>query len=129
MTRDVKIGLFLGLALVAGIGVWLATRPYLTASSRLRNMGPELSFSDEEPRFVTPLPQTTAAQSAADVNDYEPSARMEIRRFHIVRKGETLSSISQQYYGTAAGIQKILDANRIDNRDRIMPGTKLIIPD
>ena len=129
MTKDVKTGLFLGLALVTGVAVWLATRPYMTASSRLRNIGPEPSFSDEEPRFVAPLPQTNANRAPADANEYELPQGSEIRTFHIVRRGETLSSISQQYYGTAAGIQKILKANRIDNADRITPRTKLIIPD
>ena len=52
-------------------------------------------------------------------------------RFHIVRPGETLSSIAQQYYGSANDWRKILTANEktIKDANKIAPGTKLIIPE
>ena len=124
------MGLLLGLVLVAGVGVWLATRPNMTASSRLRNMEPEAAFSDEKPRFVTPLPQGNTEPALANApSEYNPLQKMDTRRFHIVRKGETLSGIAQRYYGTADGMQKLLKANQIDNPNKITPGTKLTIPD
>jgi len=126
MQKDVKTGLFLGLVLVAGVGLWLATRPGLTTSSRLRNMESEEGFTDEEPRFVTPLPG--ADNATASGNDV-PAANMETRRFHIVRRGETLSAIAQRYYGTTATLDKLQKANGITNPDKIAPGMKLIIPD
>ena len=51
-------------------------------------------------------------------------------RFHIVRTGETLSSISYRYYGSASKWQKIRDANRktIKDANKLRPGIKLIIP-
>jgi nucleoid-associated protein YgaU len=51
-------------------------------------------------------------------------------RFHVVRSGETLSSIAQQYYGSANDWRKIFTANEktIKDADKIAPGTKLIIP-
>ena len=51
-------------------------------------------------------------------------------RFHIVHTGETLSSISYRYYGSASKWQKIRDANRetIKDANRLRPGTKFIIP-
>ena len=125
MQKDVKTGLFLGLVLVAGVGLWLATRPQLTASSRLRNMESEKSFSDEEPRFVTPLPGADNRVGNSDV----PTANMETRRFHIVRRGETLSAIAQRYYGTTTAVEKLQKANNITNPNEITPGMKLIIPD
>jgi len=56
---------------------------------------------------------------------------MRPKRFHIVRKGETLSKISSKYYGSADRWQKIFEANRATLKDAhtIRPGTKLIIPD
>ncbi len=51
-------------------------------------------------------------------------------RSHVVRPGETLSSIAQQYYGSANEWRKILTANEktIKDADKIAPGTKLVIP-
>jgi nucleoid-associated protein YgaU len=52
-------------------------------------------------------------------------------RFHIVRRNETLSAISQQYYGSPDKWRKIVTANQkvIKDPNKIAPGTKLIIPD
>ena len=52
-------------------------------------------------------------------------------RSHVVRPGETLSSIAQQYYGSANEWRKILTANEktIKDANKIAPGTKLIIPE
>ncbi len=52
-------------------------------------------------------------------------------RSHVVRSGETLSSIAQQYYGSANDWRKILTANEktIKDANKIAPGTKLIIPE
>ena len=49
---------------------------------------------------------------------------------HVVRRGETLSSISQKYYGTKANWTLILDANRnvLKNPKDLKPNMKLVIP-
>ena len=61
---------------------------------------------------------------------YEQEEKITTTRFHIVRRGENLSAISQQYYGSANKWQKILDANKDTLKDpnKIAPGMKLIIP-
>jgi len=53
------------------------------------------------------------------------------QRFHIVRKGETLSEISYEYYGSVGKWRKIFEANRgtVKDANTIRSGTKLIIPD
>ena len=50
-------------------------------------------------------------------------------RYHTVREGETLSSISDKYYGSENKWQEILNYNRrIKTADGIRAGQKLIIP-
>jgi len=50
---------------------------------------------------------------------------------HIVQKGDTLSKISQRYYGTANRWKNIYDANkgRIANINNLKVGTELTIPE
>jgi nucleoid-associated protein YgaU len=57
--------------------------------------------------------------------------KIKTNRFHIVRKGETLSGISQKLYGTSKRWPQILQANRdrLDAPEKIRPGMLLIIPD
>lgn len=49
---------------------------------------------------------------------------------HIVQKGETLSTISKEHYGTAGRWKQILQANQdvLSDPRRMMPGMKLTIP-
>jgi nucleoid-associated protein YgaU len=66
------------------------------------------------PQISKPVHQTTAP-----------------RRYHTVQSGETLSGISQHYYGSAVKWRKILAANRdiLSNPNKIRPGMRLVIPD
>lgn len=52
------------------------------------------------------------------------------QRTHVVRSGETLTSISKLYYGTGNKWSRIHEANRslIPNKDRLKVGMKLTIP-
>lgn len=67
--------------------------------------------------------------AAEDLNE-KSLERMMSARTHIVSRGETLSDISMQYYGTSRRWQEIYEANRqqIPNQNVIKPGIKLIIP-
>lgn len=47
---------------------------------------------------------------------------------YVVRKGDTLVSISKKMYGTQKMVQRIKDANGIKNGNQIYPGQKLILP-
>lgn len=51
-------------------------------------------------------------------------------QYHTVVTGDTLSKISQRYYGDAQKYNMIFEANRpmLSNPDRIYPGQKLRIP-
>ena len=49
---------------------------------------------------------------------------------YTVKKGDTLSKISKQFYGDADAYKKIFDANRdqLKDPDKIQPGQVLRIP-
>lgn len=73
----------------------------------------------DKPATNTPRPSTPASATPS------PTARE-----HIIRPGESLSKIAQQYYGNAGQWQKIYQANkdRIKDPNLIHPGQKIVIP-
>lgn len=90
----------------------------------------------EAPQAETPIEETVVAveEQGSDVFDstvHEQTEKIDTQRFHIVRRGETLSRISLTYYGSAGQWRKIFEANRqtIEDPDKLTLGQKLIIPD
>ncbi len=75
-------------------------------------------------------PVGDALQQSIQNEPTEPEP-IQTEKFYVVRKNDTLSSISQKYYGTARQWPKIFDANRniIPDANKLAIGTKLIIPD
>ena len=141
MQRDFKIGMSLGLLLVVAAILWLCTRPSLSPEARMSEpqetaVQMEISVAPIPTQEVTEVAnnQLSIIDNQPKSNDYtlyEQPERIATQRFHIVRRGETLSAISQKYYGSADKWRKIFQANRqiIDDADKIQPGTKLVIPD
>jgi len=76
------------------------------------------------------VPSPTAGAAQPDLTVYETSEPIKTTRFHIVRKGESLSTIAQQYLGSASKWRDIVAANAktIKDPNKIASGTKLIIP-
>ncbi len=83
------------------------------------------------PRAVVEPVVAKEPNTPPDSTVHEQTEKIATERFHIVRKGDTLSGISQTYYGSSAKWRKIFEANKetIKNPDRLTPGQKLIIPD
>jgi len=137
MQKDLKIGLALGLVLVSSALLWLATRPSLSPlarMSRIPDSAPagesfkpanETDTTEDQPPAISQQPELT------DSAQYEQTEKIKTQKFHIVLKGQTLTQISQKYYGSAGNWKKVLDANRdtIKDPNKLIPGTKLIIPD
>ncbi len=146
MQKDLKIGMALGLALIVAAAIWLSTRQSLSVKSRMLSSQavtanlPNNSF-DAKLTAVEPEQVKTSAvpDKPAPSNEPEllqPPAQKKdektiIQRFHTVCAGETLSDISYKYYGSANKWHKIRDANQdvIKDANRLIPGTRLIIPE
>jgi 5'-nucleotidase/UDP-sugar diphosphatase len=158
--RDYRIGLVAG-SILAGVALlWVATRPGLSpqpqpvqspqdndrdlpAVGRPVNPG-SASEANEPGRLKTedtgqktqdgPASQAVPgipSSGSSDLTSPEKTEPSKTPRFHVVRQGETLSAIAQQYYGSANDWRKILAANEktIKDANKIAPGTKLIIPE
>jgi len=142
MQKDLKIGLFVGLVITISALIWLATRPSLSPIARMSHApNPEpLQESSVSPNELPAnevntdenQPSATSAQpEMQDTTQYEQAEKIKPVKFHIVLKNQTLSSISLKYYGSVGNWQKILDYNQntIKDPNKLIPGTKLIIPD
>ena len=134
MQRDLKIGMLLGLILIAAATVWLSTRPGLSTRARLRRIENTMTVPPdpvESLMAVQQVPQPIQDQESTDLTVYEQPEKIKTEKFHIVRNGQNLSSISKMYYGSGAKWSKILKANQktIKNPNKLIPGIKLIIPE
>jgi nucleoid-associated protein YgaU len=144
MQKDLKIGLALGLVLAATALLWLATRPSLSPLARMSRIpdaepaqesfepANDANTANSQPPAISP--QTELPDSPERVPgtaQYEQAEKIKTQKFHIVLKGQTLTQISYKYYGSAGNWKKILDSNRnaIKDPNKLIPGTKLIIPD
>jgi len=123
-----------------------ANRPQTVAREPVRQQDIVQQVRDSVPTSVAPSAPAATSPSPAvaglttrppadtiqqDLTIYETREPIKTTRFHIVRKGENLSSIAQQYYGSSVQWRKIVAANTKTVKDpgKIAPGTKLTIPD
>ena len=156
MGKDYRIGLIAG-SILAGVAIiWVATRPSLTPRLQPvqlpQDAGPASEANtpeadgqkaaDKTPRAevgstsqpvlrppASAIPNPSAGTSGQKAGEKDESTKA--ARFHVVRPGETLSAISQQYYGTSNNWRKILAANEktIKDPSKVPVGAKLIIPE
>ena len=155
MQKDLKIGLVLGTVLAITATLWLATHPRLSPKARmqpLHNAGFGSESTDQSPSPViteSPASDPGVGQrgnppvksesinlnrtlgAIPDLTVYEQAEKIKPEKFHIVRKGQTLSGIAYEYYGSASKWTKILDANKktIKDANKLREGTKLFIPE
>ncbi len=147
MQKDFKIGLAIGVILAAGAVIWLSTLPNLSARARALEAASHIKPSPKTPPYVAQPALSNRSESSGPTSSIEnrissneiPATNNEQRtmntepsqKVHIVQKGDTLSSISAKYYGSANQWRKIVAANRdiLPDPNRLTPGVKLIIPD
>ena len=63
-------------------------------------------------------------------NTEKPASENPYTQHHVVKKGDSLSRIAEQFYGDKMMYPKIFEANRdqLEDPDKIKPGQKLRIP-
>ncbi len=129
MRKDVKIGMLAGAGLAVLAAVLFSFFTDSVAVERQKRFALELR---DEPR--PEIPDNAVQRRNAVSQPNPPAADInrdgESPRVHIVRAGQTLMSISMQYYGTTDGWKRILDANAgiISNANQIREGMRLLIP-
>ncbi len=140
MQKDFKIGLMVGVLLVIGATVWLCTLPRFGTQARVLREQQEAKAPE---RPVQPAPRSIIKPDVAlqpsrqeekpviNQEPVKPVVETVTARVHIVQRGDTLSGISEKYYGSAGKWQKIFAANRmvLENPDKLVPGTRLVIPE
>lgn len=159
MQKDMKIGLFVGLALAGAVILYIGTRPAFSPRERILRQNrakeyqaqpqsaieqpPWESFSVNQDYTSVNTPVTTQEQTTQRITAERESANeapaddryvqkeYKTRKFYIVREGDTLSKISKKYYGSSNKWYGIYEANRdvLDSPNKIKPGMKLYIPD
>jgi nucleoid-associated protein YgaU len=130
--------------LVVSTLLWLATRPSLSPTARMSRIPDatpaqqnyelvnETHTAEDKQPAIGPQPEMPdSPEGVSGTAQYEQAEKIKTQKFHIVLKGQTLTQISQKYYSSAGKWKKILDANRdkIKDPNKLIPGTKLIIPE
>jgi 5'-nucleotidase / UDP-sugar diphosphatase len=145
MQKDFKIGLAIGVIFAVGVVLWLATLPNLSAQARALQAASNINPSPQTPVGISSTPssdlssvvitkeenQVSSNETPTTNNEQRTMNTEPSQKIHIVQKGDTLSSISAKYYGSARQWRKILLANRnnLPDPNRLTPCVKLIIPD
>ncbi len=152
MTRENKVALVVGFALVLFVGILVSDHLSKAQTQRSANLapvinthttaaGPPARFVDlqttlpSRPSRPVPLnPQPISAKpapaptQAAPVKEAVVATPASSERTHEVRPGESLSTICQQEYGTAALTAALAAHNGISDPDTVWAGRRLSLP-
>jgi len=85
---------------------------------------------EENIKVLPSAPAARTARALSSPSTVPTSASDAPSQFYTVVKGDTLSKISKQFYGSAQKYQRIFEANRplLQHPDKIYPGQMLRIP-
>ncbi len=83
-----------------------------------------------DPNFSDLTADISVSPQAASTQSAGASAGAGGQRSYTIQPGDTLSGISQRFYGKASEYSKILDANKdsIPDADKIRAGQTIVIP-
>lgn len=85
----------------------------------------------KQEKVVTEDEPAVTSEETAAVPKKKAGAKTETvknTQVYVVKKGDTLASISKKVYKSTKYISKILEANEIEDQDKIYVGQKLIMP-
>ena len=157
MQKDFKVGMMVGMVALLGAMVWLSTRQGLGTQARLEKTHAQLLGRQRFNHSVSPAtapsepndnagappaqetqleaperPLTPLSQELSPLRNTPVETRQKIKTnlLHIVRSGETLSGIAQDYLGSSRHWRRLLEANRqvLSDPNKIRPGMKIVIP-
>jgi nucleoid-associated protein YgaU len=147
MRNDLKIGIIVGVLVVIGVIIFLVSPGGDSASNAPENPAPPPPPPVTPIKTTTPAPPETKPVEIVVVPEEVPAPPEEIvketvtppvepepvvrpPRYHIVKEGDSLSSISEQYFGHGKYWTVIHQTNKniIQNPDHLQLGWKLRIP-
>lgn len=103
------------------------------STQEAKAVGEILSAYDEvttvaETESATVIEETTAKPTTETKKVEKSVASVYSGQTYTVKKGQTLYDISMKYYGTSKMVDKIKEANNIDDDYTIVEGQKIILP-
>lgn len=124
MTRENKIALVIGFAILMVVGVLLSDHLAQTVRGDAADLAsindPAQSPPGDSIEFLelvsVPKPATT------------PAVAKQAPRMHEVRRGETLNAIARQHYGDADFAEALARYNRLPDPGRLKTGLRLLVP-
>ena len=157
MTRENKVALVIGFALVLLVGILISDHLSKAQTQRSANLVPasnrndaattraarliDLSSGDRyvEPQPVpSPIPETSAAKQPRVADDLTPVVDTRLAeaplpppaavRVHEVRPGEALSTICVRYYGVVGLTGELAEYNGLSDPDMLWAGRQIKIP-
>lgn len=87
----------------------------------------ELELVPQQGSILDPNTASTPDGSGGIVSNNSPDTSAVQQQSYVVKDGDTLWSIAQQFYGDGSQYRKIADANNITSPDAITSGQKLVI--
>src|SRR5262249_43606632 len=107
-----------------GESLWIIAGKYNTTVEKLRSLN---ALGRSEPIRAGQIIRVPAAvDTVADVPAAKVTPAAPAQRTHVVRRGETLSSIAAQYGVTLTALR---NANQMDTQSVLKAGERLVIPD
>ena len=131
MPNDAKLGLVVGVGVVIAVAVVFFRKeagvslPSASGATAAAVGSPKDPAADSGRGSGRPMKVKHPAQAEGSISQMIPA----IRR-HIVKDGDTLAALAEQYYGDREKADLIFQANRdvLRDFDDITPGSRLIIP-